>query len=395
MATLGVTFVIMTEHSHLEASGSAASLRGPAREENEVLKSENQASSKTIPSSGNKLKIAYAITVTKDGPFVDGATVLGYSARRIHSAKHGFPSKYDVELVAFVVPKVVTSRPILEKHGWRVIERGLPVPLEEIENKEYVTRMRNSGCCGADEFLKLWAYSLTEYYRVIHLDMDSIIYQNMDELYDMDYDMLHTPDYNMGSRPVPPAQGGFLVIRPSMDTFMEFQKIIRIGDYRSGSGWGGSHIGKFWGGQTIQGIVPYFYSKIKPGMSKLLNRCEYNCMVDNPYRKNTLKCLDGQPSCQDCRAQVIEKVKSAHFTICQKPWTCTMHSNPRNSRLCLQLHEKWFMLRDEYETLLGVDKSYRGDVEKSRFKESHGMCRGYGDNKYIPMPKMPGDGPLV
>lgn len=39
--------------------------------------------------------------------------------------------------------------------------------------------MKDSGCCGASEFLKLWAYTLTDYHRVVHLDMDTIIYQNM------------------------------------------------------------------------------------------------------------------------------------------------------------------------------------------------------------------------
>ncbi len=67
----------------------------------------------------------------------------------------------------------------MEAYGWKVLERRLPVELDEIENKDYSERMRNSGCCGADEFLKLWAYTLVEYERVIHLDMDSVIYQNM------------------------------------------------------------------------------------------------------------------------------------------------------------------------------------------------------------------------
>ena len=131
-----------------------------------------------IPKS-DKPKIAYAITMTKDGPFLDGALVLGYSAKKVHDASHGFESKYDADLVAFVTPAVVTARPILEKFGWRVLERALPVTLDEIENKQYSEGMRNSGCCGADEFLKLWAYTLVEYKRVVHLDMDSIIYQNM------------------------------------------------------------------------------------------------------------------------------------------------------------------------------------------------------------------------
>jgi len=32
---------------------------------------------------------------------------------------------------------VITARPILEKFGWRVFEKKLPVALEEIVNKDY------------------------------------------------------------------------------------------------------------------------------------------------------------------------------------------------------------------------------------------------------------------
>jgi hypothetical protein len=72
-------------------------------------------------------------------------------------------------LIAFVTSSVVTSRPILQKYGWKIVEKPLPVPIDEIENKEYATTMKNSGCCGADEFLKLWAYTLTEYHRVTQI----------------------------------------------------------------------------------------------------------------------------------------------------------------------------------------------------------------------------------
>ena len=88
-----------------------------------------------------KKKIAYAITVTKDGPFVDGAIVLGYSALKVHDKNMGFNSKYDAELVAFVVPSVVTSRPLLESHGWKLVEKTVPVTLDEIENKKYVEQV--------------------------------------------------------------------------------------------------------------------------------------------------------------------------------------------------------------------------------------------------------------
>ena len=287
----------------------------------------------TSTTTNSKKKIAYAITVTKDGPFVDGALVLGYAAKKVHETQ----SLYDADLVAFVVPSVVTTRTILSKFGWRIVERKLPVDYDEIENKVYAESMRNSGCCGGDEFLKLWAFTLTEYHRVVHLDMDSIVFKNMDELYALDKEMLFTGDYGMmGSSPVPPAQGGFLVIRPSMETFEEFRAIIKKGDHTGGGGWGGSHIGNFWGGQTIQGIIPYFYHSIHPDRGMEVNGCIYNSMVTNPYRpykeeSTPKKCLNKQKTCEDCRLTKFEDVASAHYTICQKPWTCTKHSNPRNS----------------------------------------------------------------
>ena len=149
-----------------------------------VSTTETESGQQNLPNLRNnevkkKKKIAYAITVTKDGHFVDGALVLGYSAKKVHDASSGYISEYDADLIAFVVPSVKYARPVLEAYGWKVLERNLPVALDEIQNKAYADGMRKSGCCGADEFLKLWMYTLVDYERVVHLDMDSIIYQNM------------------------------------------------------------------------------------------------------------------------------------------------------------------------------------------------------------------------
>lgn len=399
LSTLGFYFYYASHIIHLRGSGKVASgvkvttprpvvvpplkeivsERLPIR----VPANATQLEHPQVSSSGPK-RVAVAITVTKDGPFLDGALVLGYAAMKYHSAKHGYPSKYTMDLVAFVTKKAVAVRPVLQQFGWKILERDLPVALDEIENQDYAQKMRDSGCCGADEFLKLWAYTLVDYDRVLHLDMDSIIFRNLDALFDIDKEFLFTGDYNMkGGSPVPPAQGGFLVIRPSMDTFREFQAIIRKGDHGS-RGWGGSRIGNFWGGQTIQGIMPYFYHVIHPDRGQEMNRCQYNNMVDNPYFPNTKRCINGALTCEDCRASDPDQVYSAHFTICQKPWTCTQHLNPRNMVVCEAFHLKWFALRDEFERLLGIDPSYR--VAKTRFVGSKGMCRGYGDDKYLPIP---------
>jgi hypothetical protein len=69
-----------------------------------------------------KLKIAFAITMNHDGNFQDGAAVLAYSIYATNMTK-----RHDVSFVAFVHPNVVTSRPVLAKIGYHVIEAPTPI----------------------------------------------------------------------------------------------------------------------------------------------------------------------------------------------------------------------------------------------------------------------------
>lgn len=100
-----------------------------------------------VPLPPPRKKIAYAITVTKDGAFLDGALVLGYGIMKLHhqngktgseywdkfnlhdldsrlnrggqaGASMGFKpelSAYDAELVAFVTPAITHAKHILGK----------------------------------------------------------------------------------------------------------------------------------------------------------------------------------------------------------------------------------------------------------------------------------------
>ena len=93
---------------------------------------------KNSKTDGKRKKIAYAITVTKDGLFLDGALVLGYGIMKLHhqngktnndywNSKHleNIPldtyvgqvvptlSKYDADLIAFVTPNIVHAKHIL------------------------------------------------------------------------------------------------------------------------------------------------------------------------------------------------------------------------------------------------------------------------------------------
>lgn len=64
-----------------------------------------------------KRRIAYAITISKDGSFQDGAAILAYS---IYEASKNFNDV--ISFVAFVHPNVKTSRPALKRLGFHVIE---------------------------------------------------------------------------------------------------------------------------------------------------------------------------------------------------------------------------------------------------------------------------------
>jgi len=59
-------------------SSSHESLRATTTEKAVILPERTRVHSLSKP------KVAYAITVTKDGPFIDGALVLGYAAKRVH-----------------------------------------------------------------------------------------------------------------------------------------------------------------------------------------------------------------------------------------------------------------------------------------------------------------------
>ena len=133
--------------------------------------------------------------------------------------------------------------------------------------KEFV---HEASCCAEKEFLKLYAYTLTDHPVVAHMDLDSIVLKPMDVLFDSMVDKRNvasreklqtmwiknasalppviegafTRDYNL----VEPGrrrphqigvQGGFLVVRPDMDVFEQYREVIIEGNYTRGNGWGG------------------------------------------------------------------------------------------------------------------------------------------------------------
>jgi hypothetical protein len=189
---------------------------------------------------------------------------------------------------------------------------------------------------------------LVDHPIVVHLDLDTLVLRPLDDIFDFmlgNFDStsrivamsnhtldpkrinsFFTRDYNSvnpGTK-YKPVQGGFLVLRPSKDTYKELVSIIQEGDYHEGSGWGGK-VGPFHGSMTFQGIIPFIYDVLHPGTAVELNRCVYNQMCDNPRDLPTVNdvvhgvCLTGEQNCEDCRERPLADIVTAHFTLCQKP----------------------------------------------------------------------------
>ena len=266
-------------------------------------------------------------------------------------------------------------------------------------------RMFDDGCCGYLETLKLHVYGMIEHPLAVHLDMDSLLLRPMDDLFDAmlgvtdgsklplargpktktpDYtkpiDAAFTRDYNSVKQPGLDAQvgyqGGFLVVKPSLDVLERYREILRRGEFilddLPNRGWGGK-FGAFYGGYTFQGMLPYYYEMIAPVGEHNeieLDRCIYNQMGDNPRKtqtkypqatpldrkamgyRETKICRDGRKDCSDTDCQRVHPKESitTHFTFCKKPWDCST-GLPGTVALstCRGLLYEWHAVRRELE----------------------------------------------
>jgi len=287
---------------------------------------------KIVAPSERPKRVAVSILITKDpGPksgFVDSAATLVQSVMRAKS-------RYHIELVAIVSKEVQKCRYALERMGYRILEKELPVTPEEIRNPQIAREIVTDGCCGIWELLKLHAWKLTEYDRVLQVDSDIMFHRNFDELFEYDTTLVWTHGALGGSERL---NGGFLVVRPNPAHFDEMVEVIKSGDFRNGRGWRGKCCWVY-GGRTIQGIVPYYYLYDKTEDHYEVDRCKYNNMVE----------IDR------CKTWRFSNVSSNHFTVCQKPWHCAHTSN----QLCNAFTNAWWERSVEVEKALGLQARRR------------------------------------
>ena len=358
--------------------------------------------------------VAYAVSLTgcpggQDDPLTDGAAVLRHSVHLQSAATPSSGSRYGYQMYAIVHPDAAECAPQLAAVGYELLRRDVPVPVDEIQGDFLRTKVVTNGCCGEKEYVKLHAYTLLDHPIVVHLDLDTIVLRPMDGLFDAMLDDEHSDDNKlpvMFGKPLPPrvdafftrdynmvkpgkkkhvgVQGGFLVLRPSMEAYQHYADIIREGNFVEGKGWGGLGYGPFYGSLTFQGIVPYYYDELHPNTAVELNRCYYNAMADNPRDQRTVNdvvsgnCRDGRDDCEDCREMDVGEISTAHFTLCQKPWSCLSHNQDQlQHRLCRKLHHEWFRVRADLE-----GKSGDGKFDSGQF---FGFCNHSGGRGYIPI----------
>lgn len=423
-----------------------------APDENRANQQSSSISSESFPRSP---VIAYVISFIKCGDhqstvagMMDAIAVLRHSVH-LHSIRHRhhhhsrttttttklssspLSSRYDYQFYALVHQQAVhdcQADQLLSQLGITVLVRDTPVRLDEIQSDTLRNKVPRAWCCGHAEFIKLYAYTLTQHPLVVHMDVDFLLTRPMDVVFDA---MLFSPDSPRGraarhavplefpreakqswlSSTIPTAmmtrdwgqvspgrkpgyQAGFLVIRPDIQVFEALRHTIRTADYVDGfsrrNGWGGKGYGSFVGAEAMQGLLAYYYDVIAPPGSWIeLNACRFNHMgMDMLYRANPNflrkhkkvgKCRNDRDYCEDCQTTPVSEIYSIHYTQCRKPWACVAESKwvrgstgiPEDNVLlphCLELATVWHSYRHDLETQV---RSLMDETSVANIKKHH------------------------
>ena len=166
-----------------------------------LLQSPTAAGSKEVveqqEESGPPVVIAHAISLIKCGKkssvtgFIDAAAVLRHSIHKnsIHYNSNSNnnatpnqsnkrpPSRYSYQMYAIVHTSCEEHAKSLERLGYKILVKDHPVKKEDIQGEWLRNHIEAENCCGSAEFIKLYAYHLTDHPIVVHWDMDVAILQ--------------------------------------------------------------------------------------------------------------------------------------------------------------------------------------------------------------------------
>jgi hypothetical protein len=138
--------------------------------------------------------IAYVVTITGCGDndkrytreqamglITQGAAVLRHSIFLAHTAEK---SKYDYQMYALIHPSAKSCSSVVSKLGYTTLIRNIPFEKNDIQGQYLREHIDGASCCGAKEYLKLYAYTLVQHPVAVVLDLDSLILHPLDDLYD-------------------------------------------------------------------------------------------------------------------------------------------------------------------------------------------------------------------
>lgn len=168
----------------------------------------------TVIEKQPKATIAYAISITGCDEsatavsalqgLIDAAVVLKHSIHlnSIHNAPTS-SSNYSYQMYAFIHPGAVSCTkpywPLLQRSSYNISVRDTPFNVTDLHCEFLRTHMPQTGCCGEKEFLKLYAYTLTDHPIAVHLDADTLVLQPLDELFDSMLDDDDDEEHNRDS----------------------------------------------------------------------------------------------------------------------------------------------------------------------------------------------------
>jgi hypothetical protein len=386
---------------------------------NAMFSSAVQATKAVSSTPNAKATIAYAVSFIectdhhKSGQssiagLIDASLILRHSIHMNSIRNPSSGSLYDYHMYALVHDtKAASCAPALEKAGYTLLLVQPPVSKQEIKGEHLRQKIHTEVCCGADEFIKLYAYThMSQHPLVVHLDIDFLFRRPLDDLFDVmlasshetssssskaldavktrieredptapwptDIQAMITRDYHssFGMGRKSGFQAGFWILKPSQTHFDTLIEIIREGNYTGGfgrdNGWGGLGYGGFIGAKAMQGLIAYYYDVFVPGTWVELNNCRHNAVSASVVKKG--ECKNGQASCEDCRYTSVQNLTSIHYTACRKPWTCiaTKSNDPMNKldrkntipmdivdfQQCMERQAVWHDMRTDLEDKL-------------------------------------------
>eukprot|EP00978_Attheya_sp_CCMP212_P041474 scaffold238183_cov34-Attheya_sp.AAC.1 len=183
---VGLVFIILVLKNRGAKQGEAVeslinSIAGPIGQTTDPVKTTTK---KTRPT------VAYAVSFIKCGDFqtksadlIDASLVMRHSVHKISSRNPASGSQYDYKMYAIVHSQAKECSKQIGDMGFELVLVEPPVLQEEIQGEHLRKNIHKEWCCGHDEFVKLFAYTLPEEI-VVHVDIDFAFYKPMDHLFD-------------------------------------------------------------------------------------------------------------------------------------------------------------------------------------------------------------------